>query len=139
MRVTKSGRYPNAKAFDGDSRAQGSVEVAPMIEAAPDEYRNKKKKFPFVFGINEREKQKIFYGGRDKLSAVNFRKTKGSFNMGTEYANKHIGCTIKNCAHHCCCEDFCSLDKIEVGTHEANPTVVQCTDCLSFKAKPGVG
>lgn len=55
--------------------------------------------------------------------------------MGTEYANKHIGCTIKNCEHHCCCEDFCSLDKIEVGTHEANPTEVQCTDCLSFKMK----
>ena len=59
-------------------------------------------------------------------------------NMGTEYANKHIGCTIHNCENHCCCGDYCSLDKIEVGTHEANPTVVQCTDCLSFKAKPGV-
>ena len=48
--------------------------------------------------------------------------------MGTEFANKHIGCTIHNCEHHCSCEDFCSLDKIEVGTHEANPTVVQCKD-----------
>ena len=36
--------------------------------------------------------------------------------MGTEFANKHIGCTIHNCEHHCCCEDYCSLDKIEVGT-----------------------
>ena len=44
--------------------------------------------------------------------------------MGTEFANKHIGCTIHNCEHHCCCEDYCSLDKIEVGT-----------DCLSFKMK----
>lgn len=58
--------------------------------------------------------------------------------MGTEFANHHIGCTIHNCEHHCCCDDYCSLDKIQVGTHEANPTVVQCTDCLSFKAKPGV-
>ena len=40
--------------------------------------------------------------------------------MGTEFANKHIGCTIHNCEHHCCCEDYCSLDKIEVGTHEAD-------------------
>ena len=63
---------------------------------------------------------------------------KEKFIMGTEFANKHIGCTIHNCEHHCSCEDFCSLDKIEVGTHEANPTVVQCTDCLSFKAKPSV-
>ncbi len=55
--------------------------------------------------------------------------------MGTEFANKHIGCTIHNCEHHCCCEDYCSLDKIEIGTHEADPTVCQCTDCLSFKMK----
>jgi len=60
---------------------------------------------------------------------------KGMTDMGTEYANKHIGCTIHNCEHHCCCEDYCSLDKIEVGTHEADPTVCQCTDCLSFKMK----
>lgn len=64
--------------------------------------------------------------------------TKGSFIMGSEFANKHIGCTIHNCANHCCCEDYCSLDKIEIGTHESDPSVVQCTDCLSFKAKPGV-
>ncbi len=57
--------------------------------------------------------------------------------MGTEFANKHIGCTIHNCANHCSCDDYCSLDKIEVGTHESNPTKVACTDCLSFKAKPG--
>ena len=55
--------------------------------------------------------------------------------MGTEFANKHIGCTIHNCEHHCCCEDYCSLDKIEVGTHEADPTVCKCTDCISFKMK----
>ena len=24
------------------------------------------------------------------------------------------------------------LDKIQVGTHESNPTVIQCTDCESF-------
>ena len=60
---------------------------------------------------------------------------KGMKTMGTEFANKHIGCTIHNCEHHCCCEDYCSLDKIEVGTHEADPTVCQCTDCLSFKMK----
>ncbi len=57
--------------------------------------------------------------------------------MGTEFANKHIGCTIHNCENHCSCDDYCSLDKIEIGTHEANPTKAPCTDCLSFKAKPG--
>lgn len=58
--------------------------------------------------------------------------------MGTEFANKHIGCTIKNCEYHCCCDDYCSLDRIQVGTHESNPTQAECTDCMSFKAKPGV-
>jgi hypothetical protein len=29
-------------------------------------------------------------------------------------------------------EDYCSLDCIKVGTHEANPTVPECTECDSF-------
>lgn len=48
-------------------------------------------------------------------------------------ANKAIGCTVKQCAYHCGNENYCSLDKINVGTHEANPTEVKCTDCESFK------
>lgn len=60
---------------------------------------------------------------------------KGSIVMGTEFANKHIGCTVKNCEYHCCSDNYCSLDRIEVGTHEGNPTQAQCTDCLSFKEK----
>lgn len=55
--------------------------------------------------------------------------------MGTDYKNPAIKCTINNCEHHCCCEDYCSLDSILVGTHEANPTEDQCTDCKSFKLK----
>lgn len=50
-------------------------------------------------------------------------------------ANKAIGCTVTQCAHHCKNENYCSLSKIEVVTHEANPTVIQCTDCSSFKLK----
>ena len=37
------------------------------------------------------------------------------------------------CAHHCKNEQYCGLDTIQVGTHEANPTMDQCTDCQSFK------
>ena len=48
-------------------------------------------------------------------------------------ANKSIGCTVKQCQYHCGTENYCSLDKINVGTHEANPTEVKCTDCESFK------
>lgn len=50
-------------------------------------------------------------------------------------ANKSIECTVVQCAHHCDCANYCSLDKIRVGTHEANPTVDQCTDCMSFERK----
>lgn len=59
--------------------------------------------------------------------------------MGTEFANKHIACNINNCENHCSCDNYCSLDKIEIGTHESDPTKVPCTDCMSFKAKPGCG
>ncbi len=50
-------------------------------------------------------------------------------------ANKSIGCTVSQCAHHCTSENYCSLDHILVGTHEADPTMDQCTDCKSFEKK----
>lgn len=50
-------------------------------------------------------------------------------------ANKCIECTVQQCAHHCEGENYCSLDRILVGTHELNPTVDQCTDCKSFHKK----
>lgn len=50
-------------------------------------------------------------------------------------ANKCIECTVKQCAHHCETENYCSLDRILVGTHEQNPAMDQCTDCKSFRKK----
>ena len=50
-------------------------------------------------------------------------------------ANKAIACTVNQCAHHCDTENYCSLSQIHVGTHEANPTMDQCTDCMSFEKK----
>lgn len=50
-------------------------------------------------------------------------------------ANKSIACTVNQCVHHCDTENYCSLSQIQVGTHEANPTVDQCTDCMSFEKK----
>ncbi len=47
--------------------------------------------------------------------------------------NEAISCTIQNCKHHCKNADYCSLSHINVGTHEANPTVMECTDCQSFE------
>ena len=51
------------------------------------------------------------------------------------HANKCVECTVTECANHCQSENYCSLDKILVGTHESNPTVDQCTDCKSFRRK----
>ena len=51
------------------------------------------------------------------------------------HANKCIECTVSQCAYHCQDANYCSLDKIMVGTHESNPTVDQCTDCMSFRKK----
>ena len=50
--------------------------------------------------------------------------------------NESIKCTINNCEHHCKTENYCSLNEIQVGTHEGNPDHgVECTDCESFKLK----
>ncbi|MCQ2424029.1 MAG: DUF1540 domain-containing protein [Clostridia bacterium] len=53
--------------------------------------------------------------------------------MEQKCCNKSIACTVKQCAHHAKSEDFCSLNSIRVGTHEANPTMSQCVDCESFR------
>ena len=49
--------------------------------------------------------------------------------------NKSIKCLVENCQHHAGTADFCSLDCITVGTHECNPTMDECTDCLSFEKR----
>lgn len=50
-------------------------------------------------------------------------------------ANRCIKCTVRNCKNHCVNEDYCALSTITVGTHECNPSMDQCTDCLSFEKK----
>ena len=49
--------------------------------------------------------------------------------------NDCIECTINNCAYHAESENYCTLEAIKVGTHEANPTQKECTDCESFVNK----
>ena len=51
------------------------------------------------------------------------------------HANRCIECTVSQCRHHCGSENYCSLERIMVGTHECDPTVKQCTDCMSFDRK----
>ena len=55
--------------------------------------------------------------------------------MLSEGKNDSIHCSINNCEYHCQSKDYCSLGEIKVGTHESNPTRVECTDCESFKFK----
>ena len=50
-------------------------------------------------------------------------------------ANKCIECSVSSSGQHCDTENYCSLDRIRVGTHETNPSMDQCTDCLSFVKK----
>ena len=54
--------------------------------------------------------------------------------MGNK-ANHSIACSVQQCMHHCGDKNYCSLDCISVGTHEVNPTEVQCVDCESFRLK----
>ena len=50
-------------------------------------------------------------------------------------AIESIRCSVVQCKNHCDTKDYCALESITVGTHEANPTVCQCTDCESFQPK----
>ena len=50
-------------------------------------------------------------------------------------ANRCIECVVTSCAHHCGDVNYCSLDRILVGSHTTTPTVDQCTDCMSFAKK----
>ena len=52
-----------------------------------------------------------------------------------ENANKSIECTVQSCAYHCDKANYCSLDRILVGTPEANPAMDQCTACKSFRKR----
>lgn len=52
-----------------------------------------------------------------------------------EKVNESIKCSVQQCAYNCGSKEYCTLPSIQVGTHEANPTVCECTDCKSFKLK----
>ena len=49
--------------------------------------------------------------------------------------NRSIGCTVQQCKYHCGQSDNCTLYHIQIGTHEVNPTQIECTDCRSFELK----
>ena len=49
--------------------------------------------------------------------------------------NSSIKCTVSNCQYNNEAKSYCTLNEIKIGTHEKNPTMIQCTDCESFKLK----
>ena len=49
--------------------------------------------------------------------------------------NSSIKCSVNNCKYHAQKKDYCTLNEIQVGTHESNPTMIECTDCKSFALK----
>ena len=50
-------------------------------------------------------------------------------------SNNSIQCSVNNCKYHAKDVNYCTLEKIKVGTHEENPTQIECTDCESFDLK----
>ena len=49
--------------------------------------------------------------------------------------NPSIKCSVKQCKFNNNSEKYCTLNAIEVGTHESDPKMTECTDCLSFEVK----
>ena len=49
--------------------------------------------------------------------------------------NKSIACTVKECTHNNNESNYCTLEKIQVKTHESHPTMCECVDCGSFECK----
>ena len=75
--------------------------------------------------------------GSCRWNGMNLKNLKEDFTMACQSckANPSIKCTVQQCSYHCSDKDYCSLDSITVGTHEANPTMNECTDCKSFQLK----
>ena len=68
---------------------------------------------------------------------MNRFESKGDFFMEQMKKNSSIKCTVSQCKYNMVTEDYCGLNCITVGTHEANPTVPECTDCHSFVKRTG--
>lgn len=57
--------------------------------------------------------------------------------MDNKHKNENIRCTVTQCQNNMVTENYCCLNCVSIGTHEANPTVPQCVDCNSFIKRTG--
>ena len=55
--------------------------------------------------------------------------------MDNKHKNDCIKCSVAQCQHNMVTENYCSLDSIQVASHEKNPTDEKCVDCRSFECK----
>lgn len=55
--------------------------------------------------------------------------------MNCSNGNKSIRCSVEQCRYHCDTANYCTLETVSIGTHEANPTEKKCVDCNSFEKK----
>lgn len=53
----------------------------------------------------------------------------------TANSNYSIGCSVAQCEYHCTTGNYCSLNKIDVGSTNQNPTKPEYTECSTFRAK----
>jgi hypothetical protein len=49
--------------------------------------------------------------------------------------NSAIKCSVPECENNQGAKGYCTLESIEIGTHEFYPTQQQCTDCQSFQLR----
>nr|WP_077845523.1 DUF1540 domain-containing protein [Clostridium puniceum] len=46
---------------------------------------------------------------------------------------KGLGCSVTECKYNCKDANYCTLNKIKIGTHESTPKTVECTYCEPFE------
>jgi len=63
----------------------------------------------------------------------NTQQTSKSGGFGMLDKNASIKCNVSSCKFNNKNKHYCQLETIQVGTHEKNPTQVECTDCQSFE------
>ena len=49
--------------------------------------------------------------------------------------NESIGCTVTECKFHCQDDNYCTLNHIQIVTHNSCAYSKECTDCGSFVKK----
>ncbi|MBQ7015381.1 MAG: DUF1540 domain-containing protein [Firmicutes bacterium] len=50
-------------------------------------------------------------------------------------SNRAIGCTVTECKHHCQDDQYCTLQKIQVGKCKSCANTADNTECASFEKK----